>query len=105
MDAYFQYLVDKYAVPESGLNCDAGAHLGAYTIGGEPAGQLLCAPDPLGGTRLFWTHDDLLILSDLDDNEGSYPDMYADWLIAGPIEGKRRDPRRTAVRSGDRCVL
>ena len=37
-----------------------------------------------GGTRLFWTYDDLLILSDLDDNDGSYPDMYADWLIAGP---------------------
>jgi len=84
MDAYFQYLVDKYAVAESGQNCDTGAHQGGYTIGGEPAGQLLCAPDPLGGTRLFWTHDDLLILSDLDDNEGSYPDMYADWLIAGP---------------------
>lgn len=54
------------------------------TIGGQPAGQLLCAPDPLGGTHLFWTHDDLLILSDLDDNEGSYPDMYSDWLVAGP---------------------
>ena len=84
MDAYFQYLVDKYAVPESGLNCDAGAHQGNYTIGGELARKLLCAPDPLGGTRLFWTYDDLLILSDLDDNDGSYPDMYADWLIAGP---------------------
>ena len=23
MDAYFQYLVDKYAVPQSGLSCDA----------------------------------------------------------------------------------
>jgi hypothetical protein len=84
MDAYFQYLVTKYPVEESGLNCDAGAHLGGYTIGNEPAGQLLCFPDPLGGTRLIWTYDDLLILSDLDDNEGSYPDMYADWLIAGP---------------------
>ena len=84
MDGYFQYLVNKYAVAESGLNCDAGAHLGAYNIGGEPAGRILCAPDPLGGTRLFWTYDDLLILSDLDDNDGSYADMYADWLVAGP---------------------
>jgi hypothetical protein len=84
MDAYFQYLVDKYAVAESGLNCDAGAHQGAYTIGDQVAGQLLCAPHPLGGTILDWTHDELLILSQLDDNDGSYPDMYADWLIAGP---------------------
>jgi hypothetical protein len=84
MDAYFDYLVGKYGVAESGLNCDAGAHLGGYSVGGVEAGRILCAPDPLGGTRLEWTDDSLLILSELIDHQGSYADMYADWLIAGP---------------------
>ncbi len=39
MDGYFQYLVDKYAVAESGQNCDAGAHQGTYTIGDQHGRQ------------------------------------------------------------------
>jgi hypothetical protein len=44
---------------------------------------LLCAPGVVG-TRLDWTHDATSILSTLTDFEGSYPDMWADWQIAGP---------------------
>jgi hypothetical protein len=36
------------------------------------------------GAQFDWTLDDQLIFSQLIDLEGSYPDMYADWLIAGP---------------------
>jgi hypothetical protein len=36
------------------------------------------------GTQLVWTDNGRLIMSDLIDLEGSYPDMYKDWLIAGP---------------------
>ena len=83
MDASFDYLVSKWAVAESGHNCDTGPHQGGYTIGGQPAGRILCAPS-VTGTQLAWTDNNLLILSDLIDLEGSYPDMYEDWLIAGP---------------------
>ena len=84
MDASFNHLVEKWAVAESGKNCDAGAHQGGYTVnGGQPAGRLLCAPS-ITGTRFDWTDNAKLILSSLIDLEGSYPDMYQDWLIAGP---------------------
>ena len=69
---------------QSGKNCDAGAHQGGYTVnGGQPAGRLLCAPS-ITGTRFDWTDNAKLILSSLIDLEGSYSDMYQDWLIAGP---------------------
>ncbi len=45
--------------------------------------RILCAPQTTG-TRLDWTLDSELILSTLTDFEGSYVDMYADWLVAGP---------------------
>jgi hypothetical protein len=83
MDASYDYLHDKWAVDESGLNCDAGAHQGTYTIGDQQAGRLFCAP-AITGTQFVWTHDQLLIMSQLIDLEGSYPDMYTDWLTAGP---------------------
>ena len=83
MDASFDYLVNKWAVAESGHNCDTGPHQGGYTIGGQPAGRILCAPS-VTGTQLVWTDNGRLIMSDLIDLEGSYPDMYKDWLVAGP---------------------
>jgi hypothetical protein len=83
MDAYFQYLATKWAQPEQGLNCDTGAHQGTYSIAGQPGGMVLCAPS-ISGTQFVWTTNDLLIQSQLIDLEGSYPDMYQDWLIAGP---------------------
>jgi hypothetical protein len=83
MDASFDYLVNKWAVAETGHNCDTGPHLGSYSIGGQPAGRILCAPS-VTGTQLVWTDNGRLIMSDLIDLEGSYPDMYKDWLIAGP---------------------
>ena len=83
MDASFDYLVNKWAVAESGHNCDTGPHQGGYTVGGQPAGRILCAPS-VTGTQLVWTDNGKLIMSDLIDLEGSYPDMYKDWLIAGP---------------------
>jgi len=83
MDAYFQYLATKWAQPEQGLNCDTGAHQGTYSISGQPGGMVLCAPS-VTGTQFVWTTNDLLIESQLIDLEGSYPDMYQDWLIAGP---------------------
>ena len=83
MDASFDYLVDHWLETEPGPDCETGPYQGGYTIGSEPAGRLLCAPH-ITGTRMDWTYDDLLILSTLIDLEGSYADMYADWLVAGP---------------------
>jgi len=83
MDAYFNYVLGKWPLPAPSESCESGPFQGGYTIGGEPAGQLLCT-EHVTGTQLVWTHDDLLIFSQLIDNDGSYPDMYADWLIAGP---------------------
>jgi hypothetical protein len=83
MDAAYQNRVDSWATETNAQNCDTGPDEGAYNIGGQPAGRILCAPQTTG-TRLDWTHDELLILSTLTDFEGSYPDMYADWLVAGP---------------------
>jgi hypothetical protein len=76
-------MVTRWAVPESGVNCDTGAHIGTYSIGGETAGQVMCAP-AITGTQFFWTDNNLLIISQLSDLEGSYADMYSDWLQAGP---------------------
>jgi len=83
MDGYFSYLVGKWPITETGVNCDTGPHQGNWTIGGAPAGQYLCAPY-VTGAQFDWTFDDQLIFSQLIDLEGSYSDLYADWLIAGP---------------------
>lgn len=82
MDAAYQTRVDKWAV-ESTDSCQTGPNEGGYTIGGLAAGSILCAPQTVG-IRVDWTVDSLLILSTLTDFDGSYPDVYQDWLIAGP---------------------
>lgn len=82
MDAAYQTRVDNWAV-ESTDSCETGPNETSYTIGGSPAGRILCAPQTVG-IRFDWTHDDLLILSTLTDFEGSYANAYEDWLIAGP---------------------
>jgi hypothetical protein len=74
--------VDIYSVEATG-SCQTGPNETSYTIGGAPAGRVLCAPSVVG-IRVDWTHDALAILSTLTDFEGSYPDAYQDWLIAGP---------------------
>jgi hypothetical protein len=82
MDAAYQARVDQWAV-ESTASCETGPNEVGYTIGGTPAGRVLCAPQVVG-IRVDWTHDDLLILTTLTDFEGSYGDAYQDWLAAGP---------------------
>ena len=82
MDAAYQARVDTYAV-DSTESCQTGPNETGYTIGGSPAGRILCAPQ-LSGIRFDWTHDSLLILTTLTNFAGSYPDTYQDWLIAGP---------------------
>jgi len=83
MDAAYQTRVDAWVTDTDVQNCDTGPDEGTYSIGSEPAGRVMCAPQ-LTGTRLDWTLDSELILSTLTDFESSYPDMHADWLIAGP---------------------
>lgn len=82
MDAAYQARVDTWAV-ESTDSCQTGPNETGYTIGGAPAGRILCAPQTVG-IRIDWTHDSLLILSTLTNFNGSYVDAYEDWLIAGP---------------------
>lgn len=82
MDAAYQARVDIWAV-DSTASCQSGPNEGNYTIGGLTAGRILCAPQT-SGIRFDWTHDELLILSTLTDFDGSYPDVYQDWLVAGP---------------------
>ena len=83
MDASFTNVANKWAAQETGQNCDTGPHQGTYSIEGQTAGRVLCAPS-VTGTQFDWTTNDLLILSSLIDVEGSYPAMYQDWLDAGP---------------------
>jgi hypothetical protein len=83
MDAAYQTRVDQWATDTDVQSCDTGPDEAGYNIGGQPAGRILCAPQTTG-TRLDWTHDALLILGTLTDFDGSYPDMYADWQVAGP---------------------
>jgi hypothetical protein len=82
MDAAYDTRVTNWGTA-TGANCETAPGEGIYTLGGTPAGSLLCAASVVG-TRLDWTHDELLILSTLTDFEGSYPDMWADWQVAGP---------------------
>ncbi len=82
MDAAYQARVDAWAV-ESTATCESGPNEVSYTIGGTPAGRVLCAPQTVG-IRADWTHDLLTILTTLTDFDGSYGDAYQDWLIAGP---------------------
>ena len=82
MDTTYQQRVDIYSV-ESTDSCETGPDETGYAIGGSEAGRILCAPSVIG-VRSDWTHDDLMILTTLTDFEGSYEDMYQDWLIAGP---------------------
>jgi hypothetical protein len=83
MDAAYQTRVDAWATDTDVQNCDSGPDEGTYSVGGQTVGRILCAPQTTG-TRLDWTLDSELILSTLTDFEGSYVDMYADWLVAGP---------------------
>lgn len=82
MDAAYQTRVDDWAVTPT-ESCETGPTEGSYSISGAPAGRILCAPQTVG-IRFDWTHDRLLILSTLTDFDGSYPDTYQDWQIAGP---------------------
>jgi hypothetical protein len=82
MDAAYQSRVELYAV-EPTASCQTGPNETGYTIGGNPAGRILCAPQ-IVGARYDWTHDALEILTTLTDFDGNYGDLYEDWLIAGP---------------------
>lgn len=82
MDTAYQARVDAYAVDPT-ASCQSGPNETSYTIGGSPAGRILCAPQAVG-VRDDWTLDTLKILTTLTDFDGSYSDTYADWLVAGP---------------------
>lgn len=82
MDSAYQARVDTWAV-DSTATCATGPNEGPYTIDTATAGRILCAPQT-SGIRLDWTHDALWILSTLTNFDGSYPDIYQDWQIAGP---------------------
>jgi hypothetical protein len=83
MDAAYQTRVDAWVTDTDVQSCDTGPDEGTYPADGPAVGRVLCAPQTTG-TRLDWTLDLQLILSTLTDFEGSYADMYADWLVAGP---------------------
>ncbi|HYI21406.1 MAG TPA: hypothetical protein VEX62_02115 [Candidatus Limnocylindrales bacterium] len=83
MDVAYQARIDSWSVEPTG-DCQTGPNETGYSVGGVSAGRALCAPQTVG-VRLDWTHNDLLILSNLTDFEGSYADNYEDWLIAGPV--------------------
>ena len=82
METTYQQRVDIYSVESQG-SCQTGPNETSYTIGGGETGRILCAPSVIGA-RYDWTHNDLTILSTLTDFEGSYEDLYQDWLVAGP---------------------
>lgn len=83
MNAAYQSDVEFFGSDATGSSCQTEAAEGGYTIGGTPAGRLMCA-DYDTGLIAYWTHEGFAILSSIVLFEGTYPDLYAIWLIAGP---------------------
>lgn len=83
MNAAYQSDVEFFGSDATGSSCQTEAAEGGYTIGGTPAGRLMCA-DYDTGLIAYWTHEGFAILSSIVLFEGTYPDLHAIWLIAGP---------------------
>lgn len=85
MTGAFDLYAAENAPAEDAGSCETGPHLGTYTIGDEPAGQLLCGGD---GTNHFiaWTDEDVRILAFGSTSTAGYPELYGWWLDdAGPV--------------------
>jgi len=92
MNASYQSDVGFFAPDAQGTSCQTGPSEVAYTIGGTPSGRLVCA-DYEEGLIAFWTHEGYAINSTLVLFEGTYPDLYGIWLVAGP------DPAESPITS------
>ncbi len=85
MNGLFDLYAAENAPAEDDGSCETGPHLGTYTIGDEPAGQLLCGGD---GTDHFiaWTDEQVRIMAFGSTSTAGYPELYEWWLNeAGPV--------------------
>ncbi len=83
LNASYQSNVDFFGTEADGTSCEIEASEGGYTIGGTPAGRVMCA-DYDEGLIAYWTHEGFAIESSIVLFEGSYADLYEIWQIAGP---------------------
>jgi hypothetical protein len=71
-----------------GTACSTGPSLATYKdASGSTAGSLMCHPNhgSMGGLIYVWSNDQLRIISAGISTTGTYADMYAWWVNAGPL--------------------
>lgn len=68
----------------TGSSCEREPGEGPYTVDGVEAGRLLCFLDE-GAATLYWTDERLSIMGHARAADGSFADLYAWWLEAGPL--------------------
>jgi hypothetical protein len=83
LQAAYQSDLESYGQGATGTTCETGPAEGGYTIGGIPAGRLMCAPYEHGLIGI-WTHEELGILSTLVLGAEDYPAFWSLWQVAGP---------------------
>jgi hypothetical protein len=83
MNASYQSNVNFFGSDATGTTCQTEASENGYTIGGAPAGRLMCNEYDTGYIA-YWTHDDLAIESAIVLDAGSFGDLWDVWQIAGP---------------------
>lgn len=68
--------------------CAAGWYDGAWTLGGEEAGRLVCTTPEDAPARFVWTHPETRILGTLAQVDGDAAAAYDLWAVAGPRPGE-----------------
>ncbi len=68
----------------TGSSCEREPGEGPYTVDGVETGRLLCFLDE-GAATLYWTDQRLSIMGHARAADGSFADLYAWWLGAGPL--------------------
>jgi hypothetical protein len=83
MTADYDELVEVHT-EATGSGCQSEASEGPYTVDATEAGRLLCVLDD-GVATLYWTDERSRIMGQARAVDGSFADLYAWWLAAGPL--------------------
>ncbi len=83
MTADYDELVEVHA-EATGSGCQSEASEGPYTVDATEAGRLLCVLED-GVATLYWTDERSRIMGQAQAVDGSFADLYAWWLAAGPL--------------------
>jgi len=91
MTADYDELVEEHT-EATGSGCQSEASEGPYTVDATEAGRLLCVLDD-GVVTLYWTDERSRIMGQAQAVDGSFADLYAWWLAAGPLPETPRSLR------------